>query len=33
MKTKQEQNGEHKAIVDLADVLKIASEMRQEVEK
>lgn len=26
-------DGEHKAIVDLADVLKIASEMRQEVEK
>lgn len=25
-------DGEHKAIVDLADVLKIASEMRQEVE-
>lgn len=26
-------DGEHKAIVDLADVLKIAAEMRQEVEK
>lgn len=25
-------DGEHKAIVDLADVLKIAAEMRQEVE-